>query len=152
MTLAGARATTLRAAATPVGTSHGLTRRTGASVAFEPAQSVSFEDWLAAYTCGAAFAGGQERERGSLTPGKRADFVVLDHATSARGSSRPGSGGRACSVLVRRSVGPMTRGWDERAAASARVTAIELALAGATVYVTGPTLHEYGDYGAIRQS
>ena len=31
---------------------------------------------------GAAFAGGQERERGSLTPGKRADFVVLDRADS----------------------------------------------------------------------
>jgi len=43
-------------------------------------QSVPFEDWLAAYTRGAAFAGGQEDERGSLTPGKRADLVVLDRA------------------------------------------------------------------------
>ncbi len=34
--------------------------------------------------CGAAFAGGQERERGSLTPGKRADFVVLDRADVRR--------------------------------------------------------------------
>jgi predicted amidohydrolase YtcJ len=41
---------------------------------------VPFDDWLAAYTRGAAHAGGQERERGSITPGKRADFVVLDHA------------------------------------------------------------------------
>ncbi len=47
---------------------------------FEPEQSVPFDDWLAAYTRGAAFAGGQERERGSLTPGKRADLVVLDRA------------------------------------------------------------------------
>lgn len=62
------------------GATHGLTRRTDAGVDFEPAQSVSFDDWLAAYTRGAAFAGGQERERGSLTPGKRADFVVLDCA------------------------------------------------------------------------
>jgi predicted amidohydrolase YtcJ len=39
---------------------------------------VPFDDWLHAYTAGAAFAGGQENERGSLTPGKRADLVVLD--------------------------------------------------------------------------
>jgi len=30
------------------------------------------------YTAGAAYAGGQERERGTLTPGERADLVVLE--------------------------------------------------------------------------
>jgi len=65
------------------GATYGLTRRTGAGVDFEPEQSVSFDDWLAAYTRGAAFAGGQERERGSLTPGKRADLVILDRADAS---------------------------------------------------------------------
>jgi predicted amidohydrolase YtcJ len=62
------------------GAAHGLTRKTDAGLEFEPEQSVPFDDWLAAYTRGAAHAGGQERERGSITPGKRADFVVLDRA------------------------------------------------------------------------
>jgi predicted amidohydrolase YtcJ len=62
------------------GATHGLTRRTSGGLDFEPEQSVPFEDWLAAYTRGAAFAGGQEHERGSITPGKRADLVVLDRA------------------------------------------------------------------------
>ena len=62
------------------GAAHGLTRRTDAGLDFEPEQSVPFDDWLAAYTRGAAYAGGQEHERGSLTPGKRADLVVLDRA------------------------------------------------------------------------
>jgi predicted amidohydrolase YtcJ len=62
------------------GAAHGQTRRTSGGIDFEPEQSVPFEDWLAAYTRGAALAGGQEHERGTLTPGKRADLVVLDRA------------------------------------------------------------------------
>ena len=62
------------------GAARGLTRRTSGGLDFEPEQSVPFEDWLAAYTIGAAFAGGQEHERGSISPGKRADLVVLDRA------------------------------------------------------------------------
>jgi predicted amidohydrolase YtcJ len=58
----------------------GVLRRTAAGVEFEPEQSVPFDEWLAAYTTGAAFAGGQEEERGSITPGKLADLVVLDRA------------------------------------------------------------------------
>lgn len=34
--------------------------------------------WLEAWTLGAAVAGGQQNDRGSITPGKRADLVVLD--------------------------------------------------------------------------
>ncbi|MFM8303088.1 MAG: amidohydrolase family protein, partial [Actinomycetota bacterium] len=56
----------------------GVLRRTAAGREFEAEQSVPFLDWLAAYTSGAAYAGGQEDERGSLTPGKLADLVVLD--------------------------------------------------------------------------
>jgi predicted amidohydrolase YtcJ len=59
---------------------HGLTRRTSGGIDFEPEQAVPFEDWLAAYTRGAALAGGQEHERGTITPGKRADLVFLDRA------------------------------------------------------------------------
>lgn len=41
-------------------------------------QPLPLHDWLRAWTVGAAVAGGQEHERGSITPGKRADLVVLD--------------------------------------------------------------------------
>jgi predicted amidohydrolase YtcJ len=58
----------------------GASRTTSTGIAFEPDQAVPMEDWLRAYTIGAALAGGQERERGSITPGKRADFVVLEPA------------------------------------------------------------------------
>ena len=44
----------------------------------DPEQSIDYVEWLRAYTAGAAWAGGQEEERGSLTPGKRADMIVLE--------------------------------------------------------------------------
>ncbi len=56
----------------------GVGRTTSTGIAFEPEQSLPFSDWLYAYTMGAAIAGGQEHERGSITPGKRADLVALD--------------------------------------------------------------------------
>ena len=56
----------------------GATRITASGRPFETGEALSYEDWLRAYTIGAATAGGQEAERGSLTPGKRADLVVLE--------------------------------------------------------------------------
>jgi predicted amidohydrolase YtcJ len=56
----------------------GATRRTARGPLLEPAQAVDYETWLRAYTAGAAIAGRQEAERGTLTPGTRADLVVLD--------------------------------------------------------------------------
>ncbi|MCC7076282.1 MAG: amidohydrolase family protein [Acidimicrobiia bacterium] len=46
-------------------------------------QSLPYEDWLHAYTHGAAIAGGQAGERGSIRPGLRADLVVLRGALDA---------------------------------------------------------------------
>ncbi len=57
---------------------HGATRITGSGGVLDPEQSLEYVDWLRAYTSGAAWAGGQEDERGSLSPGKRADLVVLE--------------------------------------------------------------------------
>jgi hypothetical protein len=65
----------------------GATRATGAGPPLGPEQALPYEEWLRAYTLGAAIAGGQEDERGSLTPGKRADLVVLDGALG--GASPP---------------------------------------------------------------
>jgi predicted amidohydrolase YtcJ len=56
---------------------HGATRRTGSGGILDAAQSIGYEEWLRLYSAGAAYAGGQEHERGSLSPGKRADLVVL---------------------------------------------------------------------------
>jgi len=56
----------------------GTTRMTASGRVLHSEQAVPFEDWLYAYTAGAAYAGGQEHERGSLAPGLRADLVVLD--------------------------------------------------------------------------
>jgi predicted amidohydrolase YtcJ len=58
--------------------SYGASRRTGSGRTLSADQSVPYEDWLRAYTAGAAYAGGQEGERGRLAPGLRADLVVLD--------------------------------------------------------------------------
>jgi hypothetical protein len=42
-----------------------------------PEQRTSLEEAIRAYTLGAAYAASEERSRGSLEPGKLADFVVL---------------------------------------------------------------------------
>lgn len=58
--------------------SKGTTRTTDGGIRLDPHQAVPFEDWLWAYTAGAAIAGGQEQERGRLAPGLRADLVILE--------------------------------------------------------------------------
>ena len=45
---------------------------------FEPSQKLTREEALRAYTLDAAYAAFEEHSKGSLTPGKWADFVVLD--------------------------------------------------------------------------
>ncbi len=61
----------------------GATRRTSTGGILDAAQALPYLDWLHAYTAGAAFAGGQEHERGRLAPGLQADLVVLDGALDA---------------------------------------------------------------------
>lgn len=61
----------------------GVTRRTSKGSVIGHDQSVPYGEWLRAYTAGAAYAGGQEHERGRLAPGLRADLVVLDGALDA---------------------------------------------------------------------
>ncbi|NUT93722.1 MAG: amidohydrolase [Saccharothrix sp.] len=53
-------------------------RRSRAGLAVGPDEAVSVTEALRAYTSGAAFACGKDDVLGSITPGKLADFVVLD--------------------------------------------------------------------------
>jgi len=43
-----------------------------------PEQKITVEEAMRAYTADAAFTAFQEREKGTLEPGKLADFVVID--------------------------------------------------------------------------
>jgi predicted amidohydrolase YtcJ len=56
----------------------GVTRTLSSGAVLGAGQRLGYAEWLRAWTIGAAHAGGQERERGSLTPGKRADLVLVD--------------------------------------------------------------------------
>ncbi|MFI9812462.1 amidohydrolase [Saccharothrix variisporea] len=53
-------------------------RRSRSGLAVGPDEAVSVTEALVAYTSGAAYACGVEDVLGSITPGKLADFVVLD--------------------------------------------------------------------------
>ncbi len=48
-----------------------------------PAQRVTIDQAIAAYTTGSAFAEFEEKEKGKLVPGMLADFVVLDRDVTA---------------------------------------------------------------------
>jgi predicted amidohydrolase YtcJ len=54
-----------------------LARRTRNGVAILPDQTISVEDGLRAYTVSAAITAGEEQSRGSIQPGRWADFAVL---------------------------------------------------------------------------
>ncbi len=48
------------------------------SLAWIPDQKITVQEAVAAYTMGSAYAEFQESEKGSITPGKLADMVILD--------------------------------------------------------------------------
>jgi predicted amidohydrolase YtcJ len=50
---------------------------------FFPAQRITMDQAIAAYTTGSAFAQFEEKEKGKLVPGMLADFVVLDRDVTA---------------------------------------------------------------------
>jgi predicted amidohydrolase YtcJ len=54
-----------------------VSRRTSEGVSFFPEQALSREEALASYTINNAIAAFEEKVKGSVTPGKWADLVVL---------------------------------------------------------------------------
>lgn len=66
--------------ADPFVSMHDLVNRvTGGGQDFGPAERVSVEEALTAYTYASAYAAGVEADRGRITEGRLADFVVLSH-------------------------------------------------------------------------
>ncbi len=55
---------------------------------FFPAQKLTMDQAIAAYTTGSAFAEFEEKEKGKLAPGMLADFVVLDRDITASSAEK----------------------------------------------------------------
>jgi|HubBroStandDraft_1064217.scaffolds.fasta_scaffold04063_7 predicted amidohydrolase YtcJ len=60
-----------------------VNRRTASGAPFNPAEAVTASEALTAYTSGSAYASHQEHIKGSVTPGKLADLVVLSDDPTA---------------------------------------------------------------------
>ncbi len=54
-----------------------VNRRTASGAPFNPDEAITVPEALRAYTSGSAFASRAEHLKGSITPGKLADLVVL---------------------------------------------------------------------------
>jgi predicted amidohydrolase YtcJ len=78
ITVAGSSDAPVITADPRLGLRDAVLRRTGDGLVLGPAERLAARDALDLYTTQAAFAMHREREIGSLEPGKRADFVVLD--------------------------------------------------------------------------
>ena len=55
-----------------------VTRKTHSGVAISPQEAITVSEALESYTMGGAWAEGTEAVKGSIEPGKYADFIVLD--------------------------------------------------------------------------
>src|SRR5271157_3729379 len=55
---------------------------------FFPAQRITMDQAIAAYTTGSAFAEFEEKEKGKIVPGMLADFVVLDRDVTASAAEK----------------------------------------------------------------
>ena len=60
-----------------------VNRRTATGAPFNAAEAITPAEALRAYTWGSAYASKQERTKGSITPGKLADFAVLSEDPTA---------------------------------------------------------------------
>jgi predicted amidohydrolase YtcJ len=60
-----------------------VNRRTASGAPFNAAEAITPVEALRAYTWGSAYASKQERAKGSITPGKLADFTVLSEDPTA---------------------------------------------------------------------
>ena len=56
-----------------------VTERTGSGAAYVPAEAISVNEALHAYTVAGAFVTFEEHEKGAIAPGMLADFAVLAH-------------------------------------------------------------------------
>ena len=56
-----------------------VNQRTESGVPFNPDEALTVDEALTAYTLGSAYAAFDEAQKGSITPGKLADLVVLDN-------------------------------------------------------------------------
>jgi len=65
-----------------------VNRRTAAGTPFNAAEAVTAEEALRAYTWGSAYASKAEHVKGSIEPGKLADFTVLSEDPTAVSPSR----------------------------------------------------------------
>jgi predicted amidohydrolase YtcJ len=65
-----------------------VNRRTAAGAPFNAAEAITADEALRAYTYGSAYASKQEHAKGSIEPGKLADFTVLSEDPTAVSSSR----------------------------------------------------------------
>jgi predicted amidohydrolase YtcJ len=78
ITVAGSSDAPVITADPRLGLRDAMLRRTGDGRVLGPAERLTARDALGLYTTRAAFAARREDEIGSLAPGKRADFAVLD--------------------------------------------------------------------------
>jgi predicted amidohydrolase YtcJ len=67
-----------------------VNRRTDTGAPFNPAEAITAAQALRAYTAGSAYASHQEGAKGSITPGKLADLVILSEDPTAVGPARIG--------------------------------------------------------------
>jgi predicted amidohydrolase YtcJ len=89
-------------------------RRSATGATIGPDERVDAATALRAYTLDAAWIAGEERERGSLTPGKLADFVLLTDDVTAVGPDRIGDVGVVATVVAGRCVhGAEKLGFDQ---------------------------------------
>ncbi len=77
MTLPGSSDRPVVAGAPLLGIHDMVNRRTGSGEPFNQGEAISAEEALRAYTAGSAYASHAEHVKGSITPGKLADLVVL---------------------------------------------------------------------------